>query len=136
MFNTYPLLNLEFSEPVITFSQISDHTDKETKATDKYIEYWEQAKQGMPVGKFETVRKERYNFPSYTLIATQPNFHPDYKRWLNKRETCLAGSFPLDYNFLDQKYYYIIGMSVPPVMIAQIATRIKEQWLDPLKERT
>jgi DNA (cytosine-5)-methyltransferase 1 len=42
---------------------------------------------------------------------------------------CKIGTFPLDYNFIKNKPIYVIGMSVPPVMTAQIATRIYDQWL-------
>lgn len=34
----------------------------------------------------------------------------------------------IDYNFKTTEPKYIIGMSVPPVMIAQIANEIKKQW--------
>ena len=46
----------------------------------------------------------------------------------------LASSFPLDYDFLDTSVKYVVGMSVPPLMIAQISNRIKLQWFDKLKE--
>lgn len=39
------------------------------------------------------------------------------------------GSFPLDYNFKKMDVKYLIGMSVPPVMTAQIANQIWIQWL-------
>lgn len=35
----------------------------------------------------------------------------------------------IDYDFKKSKPHYIIGMSVPPIMTAQIASRIYEQWL-------
>lgn len=38
-------------------------------------------------------------------------------------------SFPQDYNFLDQSPQYVCGMSVPPVMMAQIARQVYRQWL-------
>lgn len=41
-------------------------------------------------------------------------------------------TFPQDYNFCGLSPHYICGMSVPPVMMAQIATRIYEQWLSKL----
>jgi DNA (cytosine-5)-methyltransferase 1 len=41
----------------------------------------------------------------------------------------LASSFPTDYNFGSLDPRYVMGMSVPPVMMAQIATEIKRQWL-------
>jgi len=40
----------------------------------------------------------------------------------------LCGSYPMDYNFKKIKAKYLIGMSVPPVMTAQIATEIYNQW--------
>lgn len=45
----------------------------------------------------------------------------DYPRRRNLLELISCGSFPTDYNFLNQRPSYIIGMSVPPVMIANIA---------------
>ena len=50
-------------------------------------------------------------------------------KWLNKSDLCKIGSYPQDYNFLKLKPHYLIGMSVPPVMTAQIASNIFEQWL-------
>lgn len=44
-----------------------------------------------------------------------------------------AGSFPLDYDFLDNKPIYIIGMSVPPLMTARIAEQIYLQVLSKTK---
>ena len=40
-----------------------------------------------------------------------------------------CGTFPLDYNFNGNDAKYLIGMSVPPVMTANIATEIYNQWL-------
>lgn len=38
-------------------------------------------------------------------------------------------SFPQDYNFCGNPVQYVCGMSVPPNMMANIATEIWEQWL-------
>jgi DNA (cytosine-5)-methyltransferase 1 len=43
-------------------------------------------------------------------------------------ECKLIGSYPLDYNFKRLAPNYIIGMSVPPIMTAQIAHQIWLQW--------
>ena len=48
---------------------------------------------------------------------------------LTKNEYCKIGTFPLDYNFKNIDPKYLIGMSVPPVMTAQIAHQIYLQWL-------
>ena len=46
----------------------------------------------------------------------------------------MAGTYPLDYNFTEfnTNPVYLIGMSVPPVMTAQIAKQVYEQWLSKL----
>lgn len=51
---------------------------------------------------------------------------------LSKDEFCKIGSYPIDYEFSQQTWGYLIGMSVPPVMTAQIASRIWDCWLNPL----
>ena len=53
-------------------------------------------------------------------------------RYLSNLEKNLIGTYPTDYNFLNLNAGYLIGMSVPPVMTAQISSRIYEQWLSKL----
>lgn len=53
----------------------------------------------------------------------------DHPRYLSQSEVCKIASFPADYEFCGNKPHYICGMSVPPVMMAQVASRIYEQWL-------
>jgi DNA (cytosine-5)-methyltransferase 1 len=50
-------------------------------------------------------------------------------RYRSKNELIKCGTYPNDYNFGNIKPEYLIGMSVPPVMTAQIASRIYDQWL-------
>ena len=38
-------------------------------------------------------------------------------------------SFPQDYDFCGNSVQYVCGMSVPPNMMANIATEVYEQWL-------
>jgi len=52
----------------------------------------------------------------------------DIPRKTTKNEVCQIGTYPLDYNFKKIEPKYLIGMSVPPVMTAQIATEIYNQW--------
>ena len=46
----------------------------------------------------------------------------------NKDEISKIGTYPLDYDFQTLQPKYLIGMSVPPVMTAQIANQIYLQW--------
>ena len=56
-----------------------------------------------------------------TITAKDCNVTFRDARYLNVKENSLAGSYPLDYNFLKIKPHYLIGMSVPPLMTAKIA---------------
>lgn len=69
--------------------------------------------------------------PSYTLTASENNIIVD-DGYILDEEIIKCGTFPTDYNFLKLKTQYIVGMSVPPVMVAQIASNIYEQWLSKL----
>lgn len=61
----------------------------------------------------------------------------DYYRYcdaqkLSKQDCINVQTFPQDYDFLDQPVKYVCGMSVPPVMMAQVSKQVKLQWLDAL----
>ena len=61
--------------------------------------------------------------------------HVDTPLSLSKREVVLASTFPLDYDFGEGTAWRILcGMSVPPVMMAQVASRVREQWLDKIAQ--
>ena len=63
-----------------------------------------------------------------TIAGNDKNFSFSEKRRLSFNELKLIGSYPLDYNFKNIDPKYLIGMSVPPVMTAQIAHQIYLQW--------
>ena len=70
-----------------------------------------------------------------TIIANSHGsflWHHNILRKLNTLEYCRIGSYPIDYNFAENNAKYLIGMSVPPVMIAQIANQVYKQWLNKL----
>ena len=47
---------------------------------------------------------------------------PSMIMWRHRR-------FREDYDFMDQEVNYVCGMSVPPVMMANIASEVYRQWL-------
>jgi DNA (cytosine-5)-methyltransferase 1 len=65
-----------------------------------------------------------------TIIGSEssPLIHDNKPFLLSDEEIILGGSYPLDYNFKQIKPKYLIGMSVPPIMTAQIAHQIYLQW--------
>jgi site-specific DNA-cytosine methylase len=75
------------------------------------------------------------NKPTPTLPASHSViFHPVIPGQLNEKEYSVCGSYPLDYtviNGVDLKY--LIGMSVPPLMVQKISEKVKVNILDKLK---
>jgi len=51
-------------------------------------------------------------------------------RYLSVDEMRMCSTFPIDFRFLTMRPQYVMGMSVPPVMMAQIATEIRKQWFE------
>lgn len=67
---------------------------------------------------------------SPTILASEDSvpIRFDHPNRITMDEVKMIGSYPLDYNFKNIKPNYLIGMSVPPVMTAQIAHQIYLQW--------
>ena len=124
-----PKLNLLFNEKPIPFKHISDDTDKRQTTTPLISQYWDNAGFGESVGKFKSIKKVNPNDVCNTLTAKENVYHHKYKRYLNTKEISLIGSFPLDYNFGDIKPQYLIGMSVPPLMMAKLSNEVYKQLL-------
>jgi DNA (cytosine-5)-methyltransferase 1 len=69
---------------------------------------------------------------SCNTIATINRYWINENELLSKESIQQIGTYPLDYNFKKIEPKYLIGMSVPPVMTAQIATEIYNQWFKKL----
>lgn len=52
----------------------------------------------------------------------------------SKEDLIRCGSFPEDFDFTGSTPKYVIGMSVPPVMMANVAHAVYSQWLSPLSK--
>lgn len=122
-------INLSFNEKHVTLREISDESDTESNLTETYKKYWAEAELEQPVGKFAARRKLSYDNVPRTATATHVNYHPKYPRELNLKEQLKVSSWPEDYDFCGLKPHYIMGMSVPPVFMANVAHEIYEQLL-------
>jgi DNA (cytosine-5)-methyltransferase 1 len=63
-----------------------------------------------------------------TIVSGNQYIYFDEFKEISNQDIQQIGSYPLDYNFKKIEPKYLIGMSVPPVMTAQIATEIYNQW--------
>jgi len=142
MFTEIPKIQMVFNEKEIFWDNFEDLKDNNATLTSKRALFlWAGIKPGQTFadhpesnsgfGAYKLERKRA--LPTITSVF-RPNsgtglLHPEIPRILNKSEYCCGGSFPQDYNFQKNQYGYLIGMSVPPIMTAQIASNIYDQWL-------
>ena len=140
MFEQKPRLTLEFNEPIILFKEVADYSGREVKST-IMRQRWENRKFGDKDQSGANIRmngkqggfNQQYTYLGKicpTLSSQESSLiHFEQPRYLGKSEVCSISSFPQDYNFARQLPHYVCGMSVPPIMIAQVASQIWEQWL-------
>ena len=141
MFQQAPKLELDFNEKEIPFKKIRQLQGNESAiGLSKMIShYWKLTTPGNSMSENHpkgSYFNEVKTHPEKVLPTIRANGLPyDYQveRTLFDNETKIAGTYPTDYNFLKLKPHYLIGMSVPPVMTAQIASKIYEQWLCEIK---
>jgi DNA (cytosine-5)-methyltransferase 1 len=140
LFGTMPVLDLEFNESIIPFRDIkSDGFDRPLPAG--VLKYFKQRvrgenhigdtkeRLGEKCGMFGTKYQDD-NKPLHTITANgSSDASTEPGRWLNDDEILKGQSYPMDYNFLKSPLKYVCGMSVPPVMVANIADRVYNQWL-------
>ena len=142
LFEMKPSLTLDFNEGQIPFAEIYvDETDR--CLTGDSVGLWEgripsdidlenvSRRQGRPNYKFNW-KFLKSNKVTNTITSTDLCVLYDYPRHRNRTELLRGGTFPRDYNFGGRKEDYLIGMSVPPVMMAQIASNVFDQWISKL----
>ena len=136
MFTVNPKLELNFNEPEIPFKDVTKNDNvQQLNTTQTALKYWHLCKKGdsfstVSGGSFFNWIRLDENKPASTLHTENGKiYHPDICRPLNDYEFSLCGAFPMDYNYVGLKVGYLVGMSVPPVMTAQIANQIYKQWL-------
>ena len=131
----YKPLILNFNERPILYKEIEDGTIGKP-ITCEALKLWEICPAGSslskvhPKGTYFGSFKISPNIVCNTIIASDssPIFHYSKPNSLSNSDFCKIGTYPLDYNFKNLKPKYLIGMSVPPVMTAQIAYQIWLQW--------
>lgn len=139
MFTMIPKLELYFNEPEIKFEQFEDNLGKEIDKNKITFKRWEKRIESDKTFGDITLRingkgsdfntlliHSNQVFPTVCSKGCEVKYHSPIK--ISKSEFCKIGSFPLDYNFINNNPSYIIGMSVPPIMTAQIAIEIYKQW--------
>tara|TARA_R110002012_G_scaffold262232_1_gene444389 strand:+ start:3686 stop:4750 length:1065 start_codon:yes stop_codon:yes gene_type:complete len=138
MFTQAPYLDLNFKDQPIYFRDIEDsEAGPDETIRDSYKELWTNCKPGYnfstvhPKGHYFGENKLHYDKTPNTIIANSSGsflWHPTQLRKISPLEYSRIGTYPVDYDFGQNNQKYLIGMSVPPVMVAKIATKILTQW--------
>ena len=139
---------LRFSERKIPYREVEDESKSSVEDFNLhkcFLPFLSLVKPGYfigsihPKGSFFGHVKIDPGRPISTVTAQvksqQEHFHYGGERTVNTHEYVLCSTFPLDYDFSGLDAKYVMGMSVPPVMMAQVALRVKERWLDGIDGR-
>jgi len=136
----FPKLELKFNEEAIPFGEYRSKKGNEIKLTDRQYQLLklyqgektlaeiEIKRTGKNSGFTDSIVKDIETPP--TITSSGKIFRAYDKQWFSDNDFKCTGSYPLDYNFKKIEPKYLIGMSVPPVMTAQVATEIYNQWLN------
>ena len=122
MFTQTPKLNLNFKESQIAFGKIRIGKKIKGSESDMNLKLKEN-------GFVKSTKKHKV----HNTITGNTRYLDEENILTNSDEIIRIGSFPSDYNFLKNKIQYLIGMSVCPVQMANIASEIYKQWLSKLK---
>lgn len=140
-----PALELNFDKKPITFNSFDLGNIARKKITSKYLKkllrnvtnsgvmQTEKKSLGGKIGAVGFGFCVMSKVVPLTVTSGGVICYKDKETYAHDDEIKLIGSYPLDYNFLSIAPQYLIGMSVPPVMTAQISNQIYQQWLKPIK---
>lgn len=139
IFDTIPLIEMEFNEEPITFGEFADYKGTEIKS--KNLRHcWNNRilddnsmgdtnKRLFGVEKYFNNKYDKDDKVCYTFTSANNNVCFSHSCKHSTGEILSISTFPIDYDFGKEPVHYVCGMSVPPVMMAQVASNIYEQWL-------
>jgi len=133
-------LTLKLNQKAVTLDKalkgISSKDARLIKKDSQVYSLWSQASPGYWFNKYHikgnyynSIKLSPYRYsPTIVASAGGQYCHWDSPRLLSKHEMCVIQSFPLDYDFKDVSFQYVLGMSVPPFMIRSLSEIIYKQW--------
>jgi len=139
--NGHGNFDLIFNQKPISFREATEgywHIGKDEFSIEKYAigKEWHKMPLGNHSGrKYHQLVKPIPEKPCNAIVAKSAVIsaasvvHPFICRKLNNQEVILCTSYPMDYDFLSNPVAYVCGMSVPPIMMANIADRIYSRFL-------
>ena len=136
----YPKIKMEFNEKPVLFGEVRSEKGKDASGTvygdlmkyrkngDQDIADISKRVRGKDSGFTNKINSD--NEVAKTTTSSGSFFRFCDGQYMSDVDYVNVQTFPQDYNFLDQSVQYICGMSVPPVMMAQVARQIERQWFN------
>ena len=146
LFTQTPQIDMDFDEEPIKFGEFAGHDGRVMTEGSKMRGVWEKHKKGDRLFSDTTIReygKKRYFnllycyldecLPTLVPMGHDSLYYEDKPMHLSVNDYVLASTFPTDYQTDNPRDLgFALGMSVPPVMMAQVASRVYDQWLSKL----
>lgn len=144
LFEELPYINMTFNEKPIYANSIIDYNGRELNSPKMRL-LWDNRQPNDKDQEEANIRlfgkngnfNQVYIHPNKvcpTLTASSSFLHFDRPLYISRTEIVKIASFPQDYDFGRSPVQYVCGMSVPPVMMAQVANRIYEQWISKINQ--
>lgn len=136
----FPPLRLEFNDPPVLYRDVRSGEGKPLKISTKTYSRWKR-KRPIDLSMGDVTERENGKASDYNTIILKDqkvsNTLASSSWFLRSDEPCRISdvdsiriqTFPSDYDFMDAEVSYVCGMSVPPLMMKQIAETVHLQWL-------
>ena len=136
----FPKLRLDFHNDVISFKEVRSERGKEMgEGTLKALAEQATDSDKSLADTTKRITGEDHNYYSQIIVhdngvvptvTSAGSFIRLYDKTLMSDEDFRnVQTFPQDYDFMDAGVQYVCGMSVPPNMMANVASEVYEQWL-------
>lgn len=144
LFERVPKIDMDFDEEEIVLGEFSDYNGRQIPKG--VMKYWEHRNEkDNSIGDIVKRMDKRLsmfnnmflkkNKVCNTISAMEDRLlYYDNPSYISAHDTILASTFPMDYDFNGMKPWFACGMCVPPVMMANVATRIWDCWLSKIKK--
>ena len=131
-----PAVKLDFHEKPVCFGEVRDERGKEISGIAAELLKYRQMKDNDLCDISKRVRRKAAGYtapinrddkPAYTVKSGGCAYRMYDGLAMTDRDLINCQTFPQDYDFGSQSVKYVCGMSVPPVMMANVAYEIKKQ---------
>lgn len=138
----WPDLKLDFDMEPVPFGEIAERLPEvppiieSLKVRMPYVQYGEPSFKWANMRYLQDSSKSSFfssslyydEFTPSTLTSGGHSVYWNQQRMVSQNEYIRMSTFPRDFDFCGNNVRYVCGMSVPPLMTASIARKMRQQW--------